>query len=121
MKCKVCGCDCGKYEVCYDHRNTKYKDICSIHGKTTFINKQCQKCKALKVPIYLIQYNKDRFGNDIKKGHYLYPYKNRLTKLTKSYQSQYMQRISKTSGVYGIFVGSTCLYVGQRVNITNRI
>ena len=32
-----------------------------------------------------------------------------------------MQRISKTSGIYGIFAGTVCLYVGQSINISNRI
>lgn len=121
MKCKICNADSGKYVVCYKHRNTKYKDICPIHGKSTFINRQCQKCLDMKKVIYLIQDGKDRFGNDIDKDHFLYTYKKRLTHLTRRYQSPYIQRISKTSGIYGIFANKTCLYVGQSVNIFNRI
>ena len=121
MKCKICGAECGKFVVCYAHINTKYKDTCRIHGKTNFINRQCLKCQELKVPIYLISDNKDRFGNKITKEHFLYPFKKRLTHLTRAYQSQFMQRISKTAGVYGIFADGKCLYVGQSVNITNRI
>lgn len=121
MKCKICGKDSGKYVVCFEHKNTKYKDICKIHGKTTFIGHQCQKCKKLKEPIYLIKDNKDRFGTKITKSHFLYPYKARLTHLTKNYQSKYIKRISTTSGIYGIFYNNVCLYVGQSVNISNRI
>lgn len=121
MKCKICGKECGNYVVCYKHRNTKYKDTCKIHGKTWFINHQCLKCKELKMPIYLIKDNKDRFGNTITKSHFLYPYKTRLTHLTKNYQKKFMQRISNTSGIYGIFCNNVCLYVGQSVNISNRI
>ena len=121
MKCKVCGKNCGTYVVCYEHKNTKYKDVCKIHGTTTFINRQCQKCKQLKEPIYLIKDKKDRFGKKITKTHFLYPYLDRLTNLTKEYQSKFMQRISNNSGIYGIFYKNTCLYVGQSVNITNRI
>ena len=72
MKCKVCGCDSGKFAVCFEHRNKKYKDICHIHGKTTFINRQCLKCLELKKVIYKIEDNKDRFGNKIDKNHFLY-------------------------------------------------
>lgn len=121
MKCKVCGCDSGKFAVCFEHRNKKYKDICHIHGKTTFINRQCLKCLELKKVIYKIEDNKDRFGNKIDKNHFLYPYKKQLTHLNRRYQSQFMQRISNTSGVYGIFCNNVCLYVGQSVNISNRI
>lgn len=123
MKCKICGKDSGKYIVCYEHKDTKYKDICKIHGETWFINRQCQKCKKLKEPTYLIKNNKDRKGKTITKNHFLYPYKSRLlpTHLTIDYQKPFMQRISNTSGIYGIFYKNTCLYVGQSVNITNRI
>lgn len=121
MKCKVCGCDSGKFIVCFEHRNKKYKDTCHIHGNTYFINRQCLKCLKLKEVIYLIKDGCDRFGNKVDKNHYLYPYKSRLTHLSRKYQSKYMQRISKTSGIYGIFANNTCLYVGQSVNISNRI
>lgn len=92
-----------------------------MHGKTWFIGRQCQKCKDLKRVIYLIKDNKDRFGNKITKNHFLYPFKARLTHLNRRYQSKYMQRISSTSGIYGIFYKTTCLYVGQSINISNRI
>ena len=36
------------YRFCFEHKDTPYKDICKIHGKQTFINYQCQKCKELK-------------------------------------------------------------------------
>lgn len=121
MKCKICGQDSGKYVVCWEHRNTKYKDTCKIHGKTWFINRQCQKCKELKTAIYIIEDGRDRFGVKINKGHFLYPYKKRLTHLNKRYQAPYQQRISHTSGIYGIFYKSTCLYVGQSVDISTRI
>ena len=121
MKCKICGKDSGKYIVCYEHRDTKYKDICKIHGYTTFINRQCQKCQKLKEPIYLIKSGKDRFGKRITKYHLLYPYKDRLTKLTRAYQEPFQRRISNCAGIYGIFYKNTCLYVGQSRNITRRI
>lgn len=121
MKCKVCGKNCGKYVVCYKHRDTKYKDNCKIHGWTTFVNQQCLKCKKLKEPVYLIKDKKDRFGNSITKDHFLYPYLKRLTNYRRAYQRQFMQRISQSVGIYGIFYKTTCLYVGQSVNITNRI
>ncbi len=121
MKCKICGQDCGKYVVCYKHRNTKYIDVCKLHGKTTFINRQCQKCEKLKDTIYLIKDNKDRLGNIITKTHYLYPYLDRLTNFSKQYQKQFMQRISHSSGIYGIFYKNTCLYIGQSIDISNRI
>ena len=121
MKCKVCGCNSGKYVVCWDHKDTKYKDTCKIHGKTWFINRQCLKCLELKTAIYLVKDNKDRFGDKITKDHFLYPYRKRLTHLNRRYQSQFQHRISNTAGIYGIFCGSTCLYVGQSVNISMRI
>lgn len=121
MKCKVCGAYCGKYVVCYDHRNTKYKDKCKIHGTTTFIGHQCLKCNDLKNKVYLIIQNKDRFGNKIIDGHFLYPYLERLTNYNRNYQKQFMQRISHTSGIYGIFANNVCLYVGQSIDISNRI
>lgn len=121
MKCKICGKNSGKYIVCYEHRETKYKDICKIHGRTWFINRQCLKCKKLKEPIYIIKSNKDRFGKRITKNHFLYPYKERLTNYDLNYQQQFMTRISKSAGIYGIFYNNTCLYVGQSRNITNRI
>lgn len=121
MKCKICGQNCNKFVVCYNHRNTKYIDICKIHGETEFINRQCLQCRELKNTIYLITNNCDRLGQVIDKNHYLYPYKSRLTHLTRKYQNKYIQRISKTAGVYGIFVGRVCLYVGQSVNVSNRI
>lgn len=121
MKCKICGQDSGKYVVCWEHRETKYKDVCKIHGKAWFINRQCQKCKDLKKVLYLIVDGKDRFGNKITRSHFLYPYKTRLTHLNRRYQNQFMKRISKTAGVYGIFCGNVCLYVGQSINISNRI
>lgn len=121
MKCKVCGKSSGKYVVCYEHRNTKYKDKCRIHGNTWFVNRQCQKCKELKNALYLILDNKDRFDNVIDKNHFLYAYKNRLTHLMRRYQAKYMKRISNASGIYGIFHNNVCLYVGQSINITNRI
>ena len=121
MKCKVCGCNCKNYSVCYNHRNVKYIDICKIHGSTDFINNQCLECKELKTPIYIIKNNKDRFENEINTEHYLYSYLTRLTKLNRNYQRQFIQRISKTSGIYGIFVNNVCLYVGQSINISNRV
>ena len=121
MKCKVCGASSGKYAVCYKHRNTKYKDTCKIHGKTTFINRQCLKCKDLKKKVYLILEDSDRFGKKITKGHFLYPYLDRLTNYNKNYQKKFMKRISHTSGIYGIFYNNTCLYVGQSIDISNRI
>lgn len=121
MKCKICGKDCGRYVVCYEHRDTKYMDYCKLHNKTTFINRQCQKCKQLKEPLYLIHNKKDRFGKKITKSHFLYPFLDRLTNLTKPYQSNFIQRISHSPGIYGIFYNNTCLYVGQSVDISNRI
>ena len=121
MRCKICNKECGKYVVCYEHRDTKYKDICQIHGCTWFINRQCQKCKQLKEPIYVITDKKDRFGKKITKTHFLYPYLDRLTNYNKKYQQQFQRRISNCSGIYGIFYKNTCLYVGQSINITHRI
>ena len=121
MKCKICQADCGKYVTCYKHRNTVYTSECKIHGKTKFIGRQCQKCKELKKPIYLIKKKKDRFGSKIIKEHFLYPYLERLTNLDRSYQSKYIKRISHSSGIYGIFYNNTCLYIGQSIDISNRI
>jgi len=122
MKCAVCGKKVtGNYVVCYEHRGTKYQSTCPIHGKTTFIGRQCQKCLALKTPLYVVKNGKDRLGKKIGVRHFLYPYLERLTKLDRRYQSRFQKRISNTSGIYGIFAGSTCLYVGQSTNITNRI
>lgn len=123
MKCKVCGKPCGNFVVCYEHRNSKYKDVCKIHGETTFINRQCQKCLKLKTPMFLVKNGKDRFGKKITKNHFLYPYLDRLTStnLTRKYQGKYARRISNCSGIYGIFVKNTCLYVGQSTNISKRI
>jgi hypothetical protein len=121
MRCRVCGKDSGKFVVCYKHRNTKYKGKCKIHGNTWFIGRQCQKCAELKQPLYVIKDKKDRRGNVIDKEHYLYPYLNRLTHKTRAYQRKYIQRISHSSGIYGIFYGNTCLYVGQSVDISTRV
>ena len=121
MKCKICNKECGKFVVCFDHKDTKYKEICPIHGYTWYINRQCLKCKQLKEPIYVIKDKKDRLGNKITKKHYLYPYLDRLTNYSKTYQQQFQRRISNCSGIYGIFYNNTCLYVGQSINITHRI
>ncbi len=121
MKCAVCGSNSGKYAVCFKHRETKYESKCPIHGKTTFIGRQCLKCKDLKTPLYLVKNGKDRFGNKIDRNHYLFPYMDRLTHLTRAQQIKYEKRISTTAGVYGIFAGNVCLYVGQSCYITNRI
>lgn len=121
MKCAVCGENSGSYVVCFKHRNTKYKAVCPIHGKTIFIGRQCQKCKDLKTPLYVVKNGKDRLGKKIGVRHFLYPYLDRLTKLDKRYQSQFQRRLSSCSGIYGIFAGNTCLYVGQSTNISNRI
>jgi len=122
MKCAVCGKTItNKYNVCYEHRNTKYTAICPIHGKTIFIGRQCQKCKDLKTPLYVVKNGKDRLGKKIGIRHFLYPYLERLTRLDKRYQANFQRRISSVSGIYGIFAGNTCLYVGQSMNITKRI
>ncbi len=121
MKCAVCGTNSGNFVVCYKHRNTKYKSTCPIHGKTIFIGRQCQKCKDLKMPLYVIKNGKDRLGKKIGVRHFLYPYLDRLTKLDKKYQVKYQKRISSVSGIYGIFAGNICLYVGQSNNIKKRI
>ncbi|MEE3344040.1 MAG: hypothetical protein VZS44_08120 [Bacilli bacterium] len=121
MKCRICNCNSGKYVVCYKHRTTKYKYNCKIHGKTDFIGRQCLKCLELKQPVYSIVGKKDRFGKRITKNHFLYPYLDRLTNYDINYQQQFQRRISNCSGVYGIFYKNICLYVGQSVNITNRI
>ena len=121
MKCKICNKECGKYVVCYEYRNTKDKDVCKLHGKTTFINRQCNKCAKLKELIYLIKNKKDRFGKTITKTRYLYPYLDRLTNYSKKYQNQFIQRISHSSGIYGIFYNNICLYIGQSIDISYRI
>lgn len=122
MTCAVCGKKISNsYVVCFEHRNTKYKAVCPIHGKTTFIGRQCQKCKDLKTPLYLVKNGKDRLGKKIGIRHFLYPYLERLTKLDKRYQVGFQKRITERSGVYGIFAGNTCLYVGQSNNIKKRI
>lgn len=121
MKCKICGKESGRYVVCFKHRDTKYQGICKLHGKTTFIGRQCQKCLRLKTPVYVVKNRKDRHGKKITPSHFLYPYLPRLTNKTKKYQSQFQRRISNCSGIYGIFAGDTCLYVGQSCNISSRI
>ena len=121
MKCKVCGKACGNYPVCYQHKETKYQGICKLHGKTTFIGRQCQKCLKLKKPIYVVKNGKDRHGKKITKDHFLYPYLGRLTHKTRAYQVKYQHRISSGGGIYGIFAGNVCLYVGQSSCITSRI
>lgn len=121
MKCAICGKDSGKYIVCFEHKDVKYKNTCPIHGKTIFIGRQCQKCKELKKPTYLIRNKKDRMGKLITKNHFLYPYLDRLTNLERKYQCHYQRRISNCSGVYGIFANNVCLYVGQSYNVSNRI
>lgn len=121
MRCAICGKQTKNFAVCYEHRNTKYKAVCPIHGKTTFIGRQCQKCKELKTPLYVIKNGKDRLGKKIGVRHFLYPYLERLTKLDKKYQVNFQRRLSNCSGIYGIFAGNTCLYVGQSTCISNRI
>lgn len=95
--------------------------MCKIHGRTKFINRQCLKCKDLKQPIYRITGKKDRFGKVINQKHFLYDYLPRLTNKNRSYHNKFMKRISHTSGIYGIFYHNTCLYIGQSVDISNRI
>lgn len=121
MKCAICGVDSGKYVVCYKHRATKYKSNCPIHGKTIFIGRQCQKCKDLKTPLYIVKNGKDRLGKKIGVRHFLYPFLDRLTNLNKTYQKTFQKRLTDKSGIYGIFYGNTCLYVGQSNNIKKRI
>lgn len=121
MKCAICGQNCGRFVVCFDHKDTKYKGTCPIHGSTYFIGRQCLKCQELKEPIYVVKNKKDRFGKQINRTHYLYPYLNRLTNLSRACQEKYEKRISPCAGVYGIFAGNVCLYVGQSKNISVRI
>lgn len=119
-----------KYRFCYKHRNTKYLDTCKIHGKTYFVNNQCQKCLRLKDPKYIIikKNNNYYFRNNkpITKKSILYPLLDRLTHLTREYQEPYIKRISEGPGIYGIFARNKkqlgeCLYIGQSVEVKTRI
>ena len=99
---------------CFKHKDDVYTDICKIHGKTKFQNYRCLKCQEMKKP----KYSKDKevlnclteiFGD-------------RLKHKNKRYQSRYITRISCSAGIYGIFTKSgKCLYVGQSVNVSNRV
>ena len=125
------------YRFCFEHKDTPYKDICKIHGKQTFINYQCQKCKELKKGIYRIyKRNKKYYFNKSKKPidrnskyYFLKPWFNILTHKTKKYWNKYSGNVSKQPGIYGIFVKDSskknnlgrCLYIGQSNSISRRI
>ena len=132
-KCAYKGCKeliDAQYKFCYEHRGTVYEDTCRIHGKTKFQQGQCLKCELLKIPSYRLTYREkcwyDMYSVLIDKNHYLYPYLKRLTKKTRKAQEPYIQKISAKPGIYGIFVRNgaklgKCLYVGQSINIKQRV
>lgn len=119
-----------KYRFCFKHKNTRYIDTCAIHGKTHFINNQCLKCLQMKAPIYIItkKNNKYYYRNNrpISKNSILYPLLDRLVHTTREYQEPFIKRVSEGPGIYGIFVRKDkelgdCLYIGQSVNVKNRV
>jgi len=116
-----------KYKYCYEHRNTVHVDVCKRHGKTMFRGNQCLLCEKDKRPIYRIEDGLDMSGESICEAiNILYPYRKRLQNLSRSYQRTYITYITSSPGIYGIFVRhgkhlGTCLYVGQSVNIKNRV
>lgn len=118
-KCKHKGCkNKTQYMFCFVHKDDIYTDVCKIHGKTKFKNYHCLKCEEMKKPKYskdkkVLEYLDEIFGKRLK-------HKNRR------YQAQYIQRISPSAGIYGIFVKTSrglgkCLYVGQSVNVSTRV
>ena len=119
-----------KYRYCFEHRDTIYEDFCRIHGKTKFQQGRCLQCDQLKTPIYRVTHRgKNWYDKDavrIDENHWLYPYLSRLTSRTRKSQEAYIQKISHRPGIYGIFVRKQnqlgkCLYVGQSVNVSQRV
>ena len=115
-KCKHKGCkEKTFYMFCFKHKDDIYTDMCKIHGKTRFRNYKCLKCQEMKKPKYtknkqVLKELDNIFGDRLK-------HKNRR------YQERYISRISSSAGIYGIFTknGNRCLYVGQSVNVSNRV
>lgn len=136
-KCEHKGCKNrieDHYKFCFEHRKDKYIDTCYIHGRTTFSEFKCLKCQAMKKPMYRIhkrgsEYYFNRNKKPISKDSFMYPYCKQLTHKTVTYQNKYMGKITNSAGIYGIFVRDRrkkdqlgeCLYIGQAVNLTNRM
>lgn len=115
----------------------KENNICKKHGQTKFINGKCLQCleENLYLPIYRIEEkiengNKKFYilGDEINDNHYLNNFLWLLTDKNKKTISMLMNDfISEVPGVYGIFYkkkngkAGECLYIGQSVNIKNRI
>lgn len=136
--CAACGCNAiisTKYMFCSIHKDTIYNANCNIHGVTKFKHGKCIKCAALKVPLYNITVNNNKYydkdGKLFKKNSSIAPY----LKLLCSSKHDMISHINNTTklhhnpGVYGIFVKSKrnkhnigkCLYIGQSIDVCNRI
>lgn len=105
------------YTLCYECFQEKHLDYCKVHGRTTFNHGQCVKCTRLKQPLYKITkkgknyYDKD--GKIIPKDSLIYP--------CLPFKKQPFLRISSAPGIYGVFCKDQCLYIGQSVDVSNRV
>ncbi len=76
------------------------------------MDKQCNKCSETKS---LNEFYKNPNVKDGRQGHC----KKCHTNMLRKPQAKYRDRM--VAGVYGIFSGQTCLYVGQSCKLTDRI
>ena len=138
-KCPYIGCNSivnDKYVYCWFHKDEKYKSICKIHGESIFKGGRCVECEKMKRPMYRIhkRANKYYVGNSKKplpKDSYLMKqgWNRILIHKNRKYAMRFVSRITNTPGIYGIFTRDKrnkhgigkCLYVGQSVNIKNRV
>lgn len=115
-----------KYKFCIKHKDTPYYDICKIHGKQVFVAGVCQKCKSMHYGIYRIYYRDGKYFHNrnkkpIPKDSWLKPWLRILANKNISYHKRREEKeVTASPGVYGIFVGKKCLYIGQSVNVQRR-
>ena len=115
-----------KYMFCHQHREYPYRSMCNIHGCTAFSLGKCIKCENLKKPEYRVKIKNKYIYLKDKRVDYVKPYIKWLTNKTQKYHKLHSKRIINGPGIYGIFVKDgdslgKCLYVGQSVNVKNRI
>lgn len=125
-------------------KSVKFVGKCKYHGKTEFTQKGCIRCRNNLRAIYRVYSKRTRSGEKIYyttgnkdisniKICRMLPY---LTKIRKDIAKQFITRITKGPGTYGIFVINKrftsgeneaqkylgeCLYVGQSINVKARV
>lgn len=134
--CDYPGCDKqikDRYRFCYTHRKADYLDNCQYHGKTTFKEGVCLKCKKMRTPKYRIHKRKNKYyfnknKSPLPKNYFMKKYYKVLTNRNLAYQKKFIKRMTKGPGTYGIFLRDKrgklgigkCLYVGQSTDVVRR-